>query len=390
MALSILDSILILLAVSIAVTTFLHRFHLPSILGYLIIGVVVGPYVLNWIPFNANTQELAEFGVVFLLFTVGLEFSLPKLAAMKTTVFGFGGLQVIIAVLVTTGMGVMFGMTMPESIVVGSVVAMSSTAIVLKSLADQGELYEAHGTAAVGLLLFQDLAVIPFLILVPSLVGVNGGALSGELFTAFLKGSAAILFLIALGQWVLRPLFHRVVKTQSMELLTIAILLIVLGAARLTHYLGLSLAMGAFLAGMLLAETEYRNQIQVEIRPFRDVLLGLFFITIGMRLNIPILLAAWPWVLLLLTALICFKVILITLLGFVFMKEKRDAFRTGLVLAHGGEFGFAILSLAMSYALLPQDYGQVVLGALFLSMVMSPVVIRLNGFIASHVFSGHS
>ncbi|HEX6550570.1 MAG TPA: monovalent cation:proton antiporter-2 (CPA2) family protein, partial [Gammaproteobacteria bacterium] len=291
-----LRSILILLAVAVVVVAALRRLRLPAVLAYLFTGLLVGPHLLGWIQDSTDTRELAEFGVVFLLFTLGLEFSLPRLIVMRKAVFVLGGAQVLLTTLGTTLLAWLFGTRLPVAIVLGGAFAMSSTAIVVKQLAEQTELGLQHGRLAVAVLLFQDLAVVPFLILIPALTHGSGTAIAGDLAWAFFKGLLVFVVILAFGRWVLRPAFHQIASARSAELFTIAALLVTLVAAWSTAEMGLSLALGAFLAGMMLAETEFRHQVEADIRPFRDILLGLFFITVGMLLNPHTVLRHW-WLL---------------------------------------------------------------------------------------------
>ncbi|MGH8402442.1 MAG: monovalent cation:proton antiporter-2 (CPA2) family protein, partial [Gammaproteobacteria bacterium] len=280
-----LRSILILLAVAVLAVVLVRRMKLPAVIAYLFTGFLVGPHVLGWIPDTADTHDLAEFGVVFLLFTLGLEFSLPKLLVMRKAVFVLGGAQVL---LTTLGAGIiawLFGAKIPVAIVLGGVFAMSSTAIVVKQLAEQNELNLQHGRLAIAVLLFQDLAVIPLLILIPGLTHGIGPQFAGQLLLTFVKGALAVIVILAFGRWLLRPIFHQIAGARSAELFTLAVLLVTLAASWSTAALGLSLALGAFLAGMMLAETEFRHEVEADIRPFRDILLGLFFVTVGMLIN---------------------------------------------------------------------------------------------------------
>ena len=380
---SYLSDILILLATAVAVVSLCLRLHLPPILGYLTVGVVVGPHALAWIADAAHTRAFAEFGLVFLLFTIGLEFSLSLLVRMKAAVLGLGGLQVLLTTLIIAAVSYYYlTLSIQGALVLGGIVAMSSTALVIRQLAEQQELHSPHGRNAVGILLFQDLAVIPFLILVAGPTGAMDTMPLLVVLAALAKGLLALLLILALGRWALRPLFRGIDRLGSTELFTLAVLLVALGAAGLTHQLGLSLALGAFLAGMMLGETEFRQQIEAVIRPFRDVLLGLFFITIGMLLDVQLLWAEAPRILLLLLVLMSFKWLLITGLCRLVGRNSITALRTGLVLAHGGEFGFAILALAFNSRLFPADLGQVVLTALLLSMGLAPLLIRVNGRLA--------
>ncbi len=373
------NEILILLAVSLAVGVAFLRLRLPPILGYLTVGILVGPYGFAWIHDTAHTRALAEFGVVFLLFTIGLEFSLPQLIRMKQIVLWLGGAQVFLTTAITAVVGVSLGLPLESALVLGGVVAMSSTALVIRQLTDQVELHTRHGRNAVGILLFQDVMVIPFLILVSQSTGVETDTSLLSVVTALVKGFAALVAILAFGRWALRPLFQLIARFRSTELFTLTVLLVTLGAASITHEMGLSFALGAFVAGMMLSETEFRHEVEAEIRPFRDLLLGLFFITVGMLLNIRLLPEIWLPVLSLLLMLITFKLLLIVLLCRLMGWDNAVALRTGLVLAHGGEFGFAILSMALSGGMLPVEQGQIMLAALLISMGIAPLLIRYNG-----------
>jgi monovalent cation:H+ antiporter-2, CPA2 family len=374
---SILEGILVLLASAVLVSTLFKRIKLPAVLGYLLVGITVGPYGLGLIPDKEYIYNLADFGVVFLMFTIGLEFSLPKLLSMKRMVLGLGGLQVILTTALTMAIAFIAGAHLANALVVGGVVAMSSTALVSKQLKDQLELTAPQGMNAIGILLFQDLAVIPFLILIPSLAHGDAHILH-QLGFALLKAAGVMLVIIVAGRKLLRPLFHIIATTRSLELFTMAVLLITLMAAWITEEIGLSLALGAFLAGMMLGETEFRHQIEIEIRPFRDVLLALFFISVGMLFNVFSIPYMWRGLLILLTTMIVFKFLLIAFLTRMFGASNTTALRTGLILAQGGEFGFALLTLAMDSNLLSYHYNQLVLGALVLSMAISPFIIRYN------------
>lgn len=381
MNLNIFSSIIIILFLVVAILVLFRRAKLPPILGYLFVGSLVGPHALGWIQDVKNITQLADFGVMFLMFTVGLEFSYTRLQKMKSQVLSLGSAQVILTTAITTIIGMWLGMNFQEAIIVGAIVTMSSTAIVLKQLADQLELNTLHGSHSVAILLFQDLAAIPFFILVYSLATSDQSMLI-LLSSVIAKSFVAILAILIIGRWVMRPLFREVVGTHSLELFTLTALLITLSAAWITQQLGLSLALGAFLAGMILAETEFRHQLEAVIRPFRDILIGLFFISIGMLFNVGEIPIIWKWALLLLIALVFFKTLLIFLLSWMIERNEKAALRTGLVLAQGGEFGFALLALALTYHLLPSLYGQVVLGALLFSMALAPFIIKYNEKIA--------
>jgi len=387
MPLNILEIILCVLIFALLVTSIFRKLRLSIILGYLLAGALVGPNGLALAHNSHYVQDLAEFGIVFLMFTVGLEFSLPQLFALRYPVFVIGTLQVVLTLFITTIIGLFLGMTKLSALTVGSIVAMSSTAIVVKQLNDQAELHSPHGLTAVGILLFQDLAVIPIIILIAGLATSGQHSLQSILILALLKGIFAILLIFFMGRWLLRPLFLIISKTRTVELFTLTVLLVTLTSAWLTNLFGLSYALGAFLAGLMLAETEFRHQIEVEIRPFRDILLGLFFMSVGMLADVSTWYQTWQWIALLVIALIIGKMTLITLISRLSGKDLPTAIRTGIVLAQGGEFGFAILTLALTHSILPSDYGQVVLAALLISIALSPILIRFNKQISTLFYS---
>ncbi|HKV97534.1 MAG TPA: monovalent cation:proton antiporter-2 (CPA2) family protein [Gammaproteobacteria bacterium] len=381
-----LRSILILLAAAVLVVVALKRVKLPTVIAYLATGFIVGPHGLGWIADTEDTRTLAEFGVVFLLFTLGLEFSLPRLIVMRKAVLVLGGLQVLLTTAGTALAAWLFGVTLPVAIVIGGAFAMSSTAIVVKQLAEQNELNLQHGRLTIAVLLFQDLAVIPFLILIPGLTHGIGTQLAGALLLAFGKGALAVIVILAFGRWLLRPLFHQIATTRSAELFTLAVLLFTLASAWGTAALGLSLALGAFLAGMMLAETEYRHQVEADIRPFRDILLGLFFVTVGMLIN-PLTMARHWWLLLACVALLMlFKTALVGALTRVLGGDRATALRTALALNQGGEFGFALLALGLAQAVIRAPVAEFGLAVIVISMLVSPLLIRFNGAIANRLY----
>ncbi|HEV2111501.1 MAG TPA: cation:proton antiporter [Gammaproteobacteria bacterium] len=381
-----LRSILILLAVAVFVVAALRRLHLPAVLAYLATGLLVGPHGLGFIRDNAGTSSLADFGVVFLLFTLGLEFSLPRFIVMRRAVFLLGGLQVLLTTLGAAAMARLMGASLPVALVLGGAFAMSSTAIAAKQLSEQAEINLQHGRLAVAVLLFQDLAVIPFLILIP---GLNHGldtALAGDLLWAFGKGFLAVVVILAAGRWLLRPLLHQIATARSAELFTLTALLVTMASAFGTARLGLSLALGGFLAGMMLAETEYRHQVEADIRPFRDVLLGLFFITVGMLLNPEVVARHWLLLVGAVLSLLLFKTALIATLSRYLGADNNAALRTGLVLAQGGEFGFALLSLGLAQHVVRASLAEFGLAVIVVSMMAGPLLIRYNRLLAERLF----
>lgn len=379
---------LTLLAISLLVIWLLKRVKLPPILGYLFVGVLVGPYSLGWLPEGELIKTLAEIGVVFLLFMVGLEFSLSRLIAMRATVFGLGSCQVIISTISGGFIAWLTGIEWQAALVVGGALALSSTAIVAKQLTDQLEMQARHGQLTIAILLFQDLAVVPLLVIIPILSMGDDQSLIMPILIAIGQGMFAIFIMLQIGHWLLRPFYHLVARTHSAEIFTLATLFIALTAAWLTNQLGLSLALGAFLAGLMLSETEYKHQIEADIRPFRDVLMGLFFISVGAQLDVSIIYKEWFWIGLLTTGLIVGKGAVITILTRLLGYELPVAFRTGLMLGQAGEFGFAVLMVAISNNLLSLQETQPIIAAALLSMLITPILIRYNGRITERIFRG--
>jgi CPA2 family monovalent cation:H+ antiporter-2 len=376
---NLLHSILLLLVLSVGAVAAFRTLRLPPILGYLLVGVLTGQNALDFIQETEDFAFMGEVGVVFLLFAIGLEFSLKQFMAMRTTIIGLGGLQVVISTFGGWGVLYYFGASWQSALVAGGAMAMSSTAIVVKQLTDQGEIRANHGQMALGILLFQDLAVVPFLIILPLLAGKSSP--DNNLSELLLNASTAIgvfTVMLMIGHYTLRPLFHYISRAESIELFNITVLLVALTSAWVTQSLGLSLALGSFLAGMLLSETEYKHQIESEIRPFRDILMGIFFITVGTKLNLKVLPELWQPVLLLVTGLTLGKALLIAGLTRLFTGNGQAAWRTGLVLAQGGEFGFALLALALGNGLMHPNESQAALAAIVVSMAISPLMIRYN------------
>ncbi|HAF44651.1 MAG TPA: potassium transporter [Gallionellaceae bacterium] len=372
---SSLHLILILLAVAVGVVVLFRILRLPAMLGYLLVGIMIGPHALGWIPDAPETRHLAEFGVVFLMFSIGLEFSLARLRAMKKVVFGLGSAQVISTMVLVMLSSLFFEIDWRAGLALGGILAMSSTAIVSKMLVERAELNAPHGQKIMGVLLFQDLAVVPLIVVIPALAESNAD-LSSTISIAMLKAVILLTVLLTFGQRLLRPWFHLVAGQKSSELFMLNVLLFTLGMAWLTELSGLSLALGAFVAGMLISETEYRYQVEEDIKPFRDVLLGLFFVTIGMMLDMNAVIAGWGWILLLLLIIIPFKAAVVALLVRSFAGEWGAALRTGLGLAQAGEFGFVLLTLAGDVHLLPDDVMQNVLAAMLISMLIAPFLIQ--------------
>ena len=370
-----LPLILVLLAAAVIVVVLCRLVRLPPILGYLIVGAAVGPHALGWVANDQGTRHVAEFGLVFLLFSVGLEFSLPRLNAMRRAVFGLGLAQVAVTTVAATLVVQLAGFGWQLGLVLGGALAMSSTAIVSKMLAERGELATPHGRDVMAILLFQDLAVVAFLIVIPSL-NAEGETLALALGLAAVKAVVALAVVLYAGQRPMRWWFAVVARQRSHELFMLNLLLASLGLAALTEAVGLSLALGAFLAGMLIAETEFRYQVEEDIAPFRDVLLGLFFVTVGMSLDLAVVVANAGWVLLLLVVPVAAKLALVVFLSRAFGSTLPTALRTGLYLAQAGELALAMLALAVQSRILDGAIQQTVLAAMVLSMLAAPVVIQ--------------
>jgi len=382
---SVLDDILLLLAATLVVVVALRRLRLPLIIGFLAVGMAVGPHALGWVAATETTTTLAEFGIVFLLFTLGLEFSLPRMLAMRGEVFRVGGLQVVITTAAVAAVAWAWGLAPEVAVLLGGAVAMSSTAIVLRQLTEQDELNRTHGRLAFGTLLFQDLAIVPFLALASVLALPQEDYAPSVIGFAILKAAIALVIVLAAGRWLLRPLFHEIAQSRAPELFTFAVLFVAIGSGWATHAAGLSFALGAFLAGMMLAETEYRYQIESGIRPFRDTLLGLFFVTIGMQLDVPDLFRQLPAVAALFAGLIVLKALIVMFVARPSAGGWFKSLRTGIVLAQGGEFGFALLVLLLQNRLIGVDVTQPLLAAITLSMVVSPLLIQHNKRIARFI-----
>ncbi|MCW8932545.1 MAG: cation:proton antiporter [Gammaproteobacteria bacterium] len=372
------EEIVVLLTLAVFSIVCLKRFNIAPILAYLVVGIIVSPHAMGLVDDTQDVRFIAEFGVVFLMFTVGLEFSLSKMITLRKEVFGLGGTQMLLTSLIAGSIDWYFSQNVKEAIIVGGIIALSSTAIVTKQLSEQLELNSRHGHLAVSILIFQDLAVIPLLVLIPTLNSDETLLLSLEIKT-FMTSGIILIIMLAIGHWILRPLMRTIANIRSAELFSLSVLLIALSAAWATHAAGLSLALGSFIAGMMLSETEYRHQIEVDIRPFQNILLGLFFITVGMLLDLNALIPQLHWVILVALLLIVAKTFIVTMLCYLFGATPGVSLRTGLVLNQGGEFGFALLTLAFANNVIEPETIQIVLSAIILSMMLTPWIITNNG-----------
>lgn len=386
-------TLIYLLAAVLGVVVF-RSLKLPPMLGYLTVGVVIGPHALALAKNAQGVHHLGEFGVVFLMFVIGLEFNLPKLRSMRKHVFGLGFFQVVLTILLATGFSLLlahwapslWGMGWQTALALSAALAMSSTAIVVKLMAERLEMESEHGKRVMGVLLFQDLAVVPLLVLIPAL-GVAADQLFETLVIAALKAVGLIGLLLVGGPRVMRIWLTLVARRKSEELFVLNLLLITLGLAWLTELAGLSLALGAFIAGMLISETQYKQQVETDIRPFHDVLLGLFFISIGMMLDWRLVLERWPMVLLLVTLPVLFKAALVAGLTKGLGGTDGVSLRTGLYLAQAGEFGFVLLTLAQENSLVPPALLNPILASMVISMLATPFIILYSNRIILRLVS---
>ena len=394
---STLELVLLYLVAAVLGVVICRSLKLPPILGYLAVGVLIGPNALALAKDSAAVKYLAEFGVVFLMFVIGLEFNLPKLRTMRSLVFGLGMSQVVLTIagaLVGNALLIWlfsfaarpWELSYAGALVLGSAVAMSSTAIVVKLMADRLELDSEHGKRVMGVLLFQDLAVVPLLVLIPAL-GAPGTDMVVTLGWAALKAATLLTLLLTGGRQVMRWWLTLVARRKSEELFVLNLLLVTLGLSWLTEHAGLSLALGAFVAGMLIAETEYKHQVETDIRPFHDVLLGLFFITIGMKLDWRPVLDQWLLVLLLTTVPVLAKAALVAVLARAFGTAPGTALRTGLYLAQAGEFGFVLLTLGADGGLVAPQWVSPVLASMVLSMLATPFIVMYSNRIVARLSS---
>jgi len=391
---SALELTLLYLLAAVLGVVVCRSLKLPPMLGYLAVGVVIGPHALALSANADGVRHLGEFGVVFLMFVIGLEFNLPKLRSMRRHVFGLGMLQVVLTIALATVGSLFLASLAPTlwkmgwqtTLALSGAMAMSSTAIVVKLLSERLELESEHGKRVMGVLLFQDLAVVPLLVLIPAL-----GSPPDQLFMALgiagLKATLLVGLLMTGGQRVMRWWLTLVARRKSEELFVLNLLLVTLALAWLTERAGLSLALGAFIAGMLISETEFKHQVETDIRPFHDVLLGLFFISIGMMLDWREVARHWPMVLLLVTLPVLFKLVMVTLLARALGATGGVSLRTGLYLAQAGEFGFVLLSLAQQNRLVPPALLNPILASMVLSMLATPFIIMYSNRIVMKLVS---
>jgi len=375
--------VLMLLGAAVATINVCQRLHIPTSLAYLLVGVLLGPFTLGPVVDAGAIRLFAEFGIVFLLFTIGLNYSLPQLQALRSQVLWLGTAQVGLTTLLVAVVAWLAGASPVAAFVIGAIFAQSSTTIISKQLSEQSEENSPHGRLGTAMSVFQDVTAVPFLVVIPVLGAATGAAVVATLLgTALAKAALATALVLVAGRFLLKPLFHAVALQRSAEVFTLTVLLVSLGAAWITNSLGLSLAFGAFLAGMVLGETEFRHQVEATIRPFRDVLLGLFFVGIGMLFDPGALPEVWAWALAGTALLLVSKALLVAGLVRRTGMSVESAWRTGLIVCVGGEFGLALLAIALANGAIDAFQSQVTITAVLFSFVIATFLIRFNGPIA--------
>lgn len=364
------DILIFLLAAILVVTAFRHMRTSP-IVGYLVAGALIGPFGFAVVRESETAHGLAEFGIVFLLFMIGLEFSRERLKALARLVFGLGVLQVVVTGLILGGTAWLLGASREGAIIIGAGLALSSTAFVLQLLIERGERTTPYGNSSFAILLFQDLAIVPLLMLV-TLFGGGHESFWSAMGLAILEATVVLALVVVIGRLVLRPIFRIVAATQSSELFVAATLLVILGTGWLLTLVDVSMVLGAFVAGLLLSETEYKHQIESDIRAFKGILLGLFFMTVGMSIDMSLVLGRLQDIVLIVAGVLLVKSCVITVLALAFGQKASSAIRTGLMLSQGGEFGFVLFLAAGGVGLLAPETVQLLLTVVALTMVTTP------------------
>ena len=369
---------MIILGASLLACLLFGRLKLPTIVAYMIAGAIIGPHAIGLVEEPEHFSFLAEFGVVFLLFALGLEFSLRRLIQIRRIVFGLGFLQVAACVLVFAGAVHLWGSSLAVSVIVGGALAFSSTAIVTRELGEHGQMNKRYAQLSIGVLLFQDLIALVFLILVPVLASAQESSFGDSLLSALWRGALLLAILMSVGHWVLPFVYGEISKARSQEVFVLGTLVIGLMAAWLTHELHLSMTLGGFIIGMMLGESDFKHQIEVDLRPFKDILLGLFFVTMGMSIEIELLVEYWPRLLFFTFALIAIKMGIVAVVVNMMGDTKRNALRTGITLSQAGEFGLALLALSNKSGIIPEEQASFIIILALLSMAASAVLIRKN------------
>ncbi|YCM47004.1 cation:proton antiporter (plasmid) [Verrucomicrobiaceae bacterium 227] len=370
------EELLIILAASLIACLVFGRLKLPTIVAYMIAGAIIGPHAIGLVGEPEDFSFLAEFGVVFLLFALGLEFSLSRLIQIRRIVFGLGFLQVTACVVVFAAAVYFWGCSLEASVIIAGALALSSTAIVTRELGEHRQMNKRYAQLSIGVLLFQDLIALVFLILVPVLAAAQETSFGGSLLSALGRGVLLLAILMSVGRWVLPFLYGEISKTRSQEVFVLATLVIGMMAAWLTHELHLSMTLGGFIIGMMLGESDFKHQIEIDLRPFKDILLGLFFVTMGMSIEVELLVEYWPRLLFFTMALIVIKMGIVAVVVNMMGDTKRNALRTGITLSQAGEFGLALLALSNKSGVVPEEQASFIIILALLSMAASAVLIR--------------
>ncbi|MFT4655202.1 MAG: CPA2 family monovalent cation:H+ antiporter-2, partial [Patiriisocius sp.] len=372
-------SIISLMAIAVFLVWFFKRISLPPILAYLVAGVVTGPELLKLFTNPDDMHLAAEVGIVFLLFSLGLEFSVARMVAMRRLVFGVGAAQMCLTTAILAAIGLLFGQSMTASLIIGASIALSSTAIVIKTIDGQGKLNTQRSQLAVSILLFQDIAVVPLLIIIPLLSATSEISIGNAILISLIKGIVVVALLLSIGKWLLPRIFNEIAKTKTDELFVLSTILIALLAAGTTFAFGLSMALGAFLAGMMLSESQYRHQLESDIRPFRDILMGIFFVTVGMKLELSVLLSELHIIVLGIVILVVVKVVVVRISAWISREKAEDGWAAGFKLAQMGEFSFVIIALALENQLISKEQSSILVCMGLFSMAITPWLIDKSG-----------
>ncbi len=376
------------LFIAIVVNLILKRFHLPTIIGYILTGTIIAyAFNLHAVVNNHDLKEIAEFGVVFLMFTIGLEFSLEHLKRMRKEVFFTGTLQIVVttAFVITICMFI-FNFDFRTSLIIGAALSLSSTAIVLKTYNENNEIKKRHGQRVLGILIMQDIAVIPILLMISLFAADDDKSITSLVFETTVAAGILLALLYIVGKYLLEPFFEHVSKSKSDELFVGSVLLVAIGASYLAHYFGFTYSLGAFVAGMMISETKFKHQVEADLTPFRNLLLGVFFITVGMQINFKVIADNIVIILILLPVLVSLKYLIIYLL--VRLDDtKRVAFKTAISLVQIGEFSLAILELARSRSLIDPTYSQILIVTIVISMILTPIILKNMSSLAAKLLT---
>lgn len=381
-----LTQLLMLLGATVTVVLLFQKLRIPPSLAYLAVGVALGANTAGPVVSEHYIRIIAEYGIVFLLFTIGLSYSVSQIYALRHTILSLGTAQVVLTTIIVGLAAWLIGVPAAAAFVIGAVFAQSSSTIIIRQLTDQNEAQSRHGRLGITLSVFQDITAVPFIVIIPVLGVAAAHQITGELGLALLKAGIALVLVLIVGRYLLKPLFHLVAERRSAELFTLTVLFVSLLAAWTTEALGLSMAFGAFLAGMILADTEFKHQVDATIRPFRDVLVGLFFVSVGMLFNPEVLLEIWPEALAGASFLIITKLLIVTIITRLSGIDLATAFRTGIVLSVGGEFGFALLTIGIESGTIGGLIAQTVLMSVLISMLISPFLMHHSDYLANRLF----